>query len=93
MKPRKRASLSGLVVVELVSGRRVIVSPDDLPRLGALPPIASVRLAFESVILPNDAWPVRSGSHTRRLGSSSRRNNKKPIVSKGGRLQRATCQT
>jgi hypothetical protein len=52
MKPRKRASLSGLVVVELVSGRRVIVSPDDLPRLGVLPPIASVRLAFESVLLP-----------------------------------------
>ena len=46
MKPRKRASLSGLVVVELVSGRLVIVSPDDLPRLGALPPIASVRLAM-----------------------------------------------
>ena len=76
MKPRKRASLSGLVVVELVSGRRVIVSPDDLPRLGALPPIASVGLAFESVILPNDAWPVRSGSHTRRLRSTSRRYNK-----------------
>jgi hypothetical protein len=52
MKPRKRASISGLVVVELVSGRRVIVSPDDLPRLGVLPPIASVRLAFESVLLP-----------------------------------------
>jgi hypothetical protein len=46
MKARKRASISGLVVVELVSGRRVIVSPDDLPRLGVLPPIASVRLAF-----------------------------------------------
>jgi hypothetical protein len=46
MKPRKRASLSGSVVVELVSGRRVIVSTNDLPRLGVLPPIASVRLAY-----------------------------------------------
>jgi hypothetical protein len=59
MKPRKRASLSGLVVVELVSGRRVIVSPDDLPRLGVLPPIASVRLAFESVLLPRGLSSVR----------------------------------
>jgi hypothetical protein len=31
MKPRNRASLSGLVVVELVSGRLVIVSPDPRP--------------------------------------------------------------
>ena len=68
MKPRKRASLSGLVVVELVSGRRVIVSPDDLPRLGALPPIASVRLAFESVIL-------------RRVRSSVRKRKTNPLRS------------
>ena len=58
MKPRKRASLSGLVVVELVSGRRVIVSPDDLPRLGVLPPIASVRLAMYYFL------PSRGGSNT-----------------------------
>ena len=68
MKPRKRASLSGLVVVELMSGRRVIVSPDDLPRLGALPPIASVRLAFESVIL-------------RRVRSSVRKRKANPLRS------------
>ena len=42
MKPRKRASLSGIVVVELVSGRRVVVSPDDLPRLGALGVVSCV---------------------------------------------------
>ena len=52
MKHQGRAALSGIVVVELVSGRRVVVSPDDLPRLGALPPIASVRLAFESELFP-----------------------------------------
>ena len=85
MKPRKRAPLSGLVVVELVSGRRVIVSPDDLPRLGVLPPIASVRLAFESVLLPNDARPARSGSHTRLRHLSSRRNSRRPIAGKEGR--------
>lgn len=73
MKPRKHASLYGLVVVELVSGRLVIVSPDDLPRLGAHPPIASGRLAFESVQLPcglslmldEKAKPLRSRSRGR----------------------------
>jgi hypothetical protein len=59
MKPRKRAPLLGLVVVELMSGRRVIVSPDDLPRLGVLPPIASVRLAFESELFPRPWSSVR----------------------------------
>ena len=58
MKPRKRASLSGLVVVELVSGRRVIVSPDDLPRLGALPPIASVGLASFLVFAKTENQPT-----------------------------------
>ena len=58
MKPRKRASLSGLVVVELVSGRRVIVSPDDLPRLGALPPIASVRLASFLALAKTENQPT-----------------------------------
>lgn len=58
MKPRKRASLSGLVVVELVSGRRVIVSPDDLPRLGVLPPIASVRLASFLVFTETENQPT-----------------------------------
>jgi len=61
MKPRKGAPLSGSVVVELASGRRVIVSPDDLPRLGVLPPIASVRLAFESVLLPRGRLSVLDG--------------------------------
>jgi hypothetical protein len=61
MKPRKRAPLYGSVVVELVSGRRVLVSPDDLPRLGVLPPIASVRLAFESVLLPCGRSSVLDG--------------------------------
>ena len=32
MKPRKRGSLSGLIVVELVSGRDVIVSPGEMRR-------------------------------------------------------------
>lgn len=59
MKHRGRASLSGIVVVELESGRRVVVSPDDLPRLGALPPIASVRLAFESELFPRPWSSVR----------------------------------
>ena len=59
MKHQGRASLSGIVVVELVSGRRVVVSPDDLPRLGALPPIASVRLAFESGLFPRPWSSVR----------------------------------
>ena len=67
MKPRKRAPLSGSVVVELVYGRREIVSPDDLPRLGVLPPIASVRLAFESVLLPLRHRCVRhSGNNSNR---------------------------
>ena len=64
MKPRKRASLSGLVVVELVSGRRVIVSPDDLPRLGALPPIASVRLASFLVFPKTENQPSNAKTNT-----------------------------
>ena len=57
MKHQGRASLSGIVVVELVSGRRVVVSPDDLPRLGALPPIASVRLASFKVFCAANQSP------------------------------------
>lgn len=72
MKHRGRASLSGLVIVELVSGRRVVVSPDDLPRLGALPPIASVRLAFESELLPLRHRCVRHSCNHRNRNSPPR---------------------
>ena len=93
MKPRKRASLSGLVVVELVSGRRVIVSPDDLPRLGALPPIASVGLAFESVLLLNDALPARSVRQISTPGLSSHQSRKRQAGGKRAIRQTATCRT